>query len=463
MAARRAWGVAAALVLWLAGCGAPENYHVWRAEPPASAGAPTHLTAWTTINEVPDWQANMLLEAAKALNAAGGAVALTVEGEAVDNNVYRARVASAAERGEAPDIVYVERTANFHELVDAGYAWPLDDCKREHPILADIRDEAWEMVVHRGQAWAVPASLNVRHLFYNKELLQELGWSPERIDALPADIRDGRFTFEDLMTTATEAIDAGVVAPGYGYWHYMGNRIHIYYLMLGGRFQDPLSGSLTLDRDVLAQAYRLINRLGDDRITLPFVLDSRLNSWSSRLAWQDAVIQNRVLFWLARSADWSRWPPAVTDPQILLDRFGEALMPAAVPGQPGLAGDNWTGFLIMSERATGRSNQAAACALLAQLAAPAAATYAMTGAHFPVLKQELPAGDRPTTYIARAQYIGDHALRDPTQIDARLDQLNVLLTEYADRVAVGNLAVDEAVAAAVEAARAAFGDELIVR
>ena len=463
MASRRSSWALAVLILCLIGCGVRDNYHVWRADPPALADAPTHLTAWVTVNEVPDWQANMLLEAAAALNDDGGSVALTIEGEAIDKNVYHARVDSAAERGEAPDIVYVELTANFHELVDAGYVWPLDDCRREYPSLARIRDEAWALTTHRGQTYAGPGGLNIRHPFYNKEVLGELGWSTEQIDALPADIRDGRFTFDDLMITATEAVDSGVVAPGYGYWHHMGNRMPIYYRMLGGRFHDPLSGSLTLDRNILTRAFRLVNRLGDDGITLPFVLDSRRNSWSSRLAWQDAVIQGRVLFFLSRSADWVRWRPGVIDPQILLDRFGEALMPSAVPGQPGLVDAGWTGFLILSERATGRENQAAACALLARLATPTAATHVLTATHFPVLKQTISRGDSPRTYIARSQYMSDYALRDTTRRDTRFDLFTSLLTEYSDRVVAGDLTVDEAVDAAVDAARSAFGDGLIVR
>lgn len=464
MASRRAILMVAVLSVWLAACGGPMDHHEWYVAPSAATRPPAQLTAWTTINEVPDWQAKMLIDSAEAHNATGGNVALTIEGEAVDNNVYRERVAVAAEQGTAPDIAFIDDLGHFTRLIDAGYVWPLDDCRQSHPGLAGIRDEAWTAVMSGEQTWAIPISLNIRHLFYNKEMLHALGWPAERIDALPTAIREGRFTFDDLMATAREAIDAGLVAPGYGYWHYLANPVTQYYRALGGHTHDPESGKLLLDREILAETYRLIAGLADEGITLPFVLDTRRNSWSGRLAWHDAVVEERLLFWLARSGDWLRWEMGTTEPGVLLDRFGYALVPSALPDEPGVVYPTWTGFAVMSEKATGRDHQAEACAVLAHMADPAIAALAMRAQHFPVLEEEIPVEISPATaYTANAQYIGDYALQSVIMNDVRMNRYNTILTDPFDRVMTGDLTIDEAVAAAVAAAKLEFGDEVIVR
>ena len=40
-----------------------------------------------------------------------------------------------------------------------------------------------------------------------------------QIEALPERIRSGEFTLQDLLETAREAVDKGVVEEGFGFWH----------------------------------------------------------------------------------------------------------------------------------------------------------------------------------------------------------------------------------------------------
>jgi len=475
------WGrrvVGAVLTLWLVACG-ETGLFVWRSEP-AAAGVPS-LSAWVLMLEEPDWQAEMLLRAGQPAGESGPP-AITVSGFSVDSANYYQRIETAAARGEAPDIVFIENASQLLAWIAAGYVEPLDDCRRSHDALAAIRDEAWTLVAHDGQTWAMPIGLNVLLFFYQKDLLRSLGWSDERIDGLPAAIAAGQFTLEDAALTARAAVAAGVVQPGYGFWQplVVSRQMRYYYDALGGRVYDPAGDQLVVEPAVLERANALLARLADERVSAPFTFAGESNSWSVRTVWHDAVMHDRVLFWLADSADWTKW---VTDyvehpdgEAYLLSKVGAALLPSAIPGRPGPPSYWWSAFVIMNERASGRRNQAAACDLLAAMTAPSiASVYPAFESEFHVLTDEAvaaataataatPEPSRPPPRFTAL----NHAMiapvwQSPTMLDERMTVYNLLLSSAVGDVAGGRLSPAEGATVVVERLRVALGPALNIR
>ncbi len=123
-------------------------------------------------------------------------------------------------------------------MVKAGHIVPLDTCIKENPEFRNIRPEAMNSATYDGHIWAVPMDAGVFTLFYNKAALRKLGWDETRIDALPTDIKAGRFSFDDLRATAKEAIRQGIVEPGFGYWPSLDRSMSFLtlYSAVGGRF-----------------------------------------------------------------------------------------------------------------------------------------------------------------------------------------------------------------------------------
>lgn len=165
---------------------------------------------------------------------------------------YKKKFTLAAEAGEAPDIVL-----SGHEDVpvwaNAGYIVEFTECKARYPEFDDVIESLWDSTMWQGKIWAVPQDTEARPMFFNKTKLQELGWSEEEIAALPDRIRTGDFTLDDLIATAKEAVEKGVVEPGYGYWHRprKGGDFLQYYFSYGGRLYDPEQDKLVVVRDAL--------------------------------------------------------------------------------------------------------------------------------------------------------------------------------------------------------------------
>jgi len=82
-------------------------------------------------------------------------------------------------------------------------------------------------------------------MFYSKTKLKALGWSDADIAALPDRIKTGDFTLDDLIATAKEAVDKGIVEKGFGYWHRnsKGGDFIQYYAAYGAGFTMQLRTS----------------------------------------------------------------------------------------------------------------------------------------------------------------------------------------------------------------------------
>ncbi|MBE9593034.1 MAG: extracellular solute-binding protein, partial [Proteobacteria bacterium] len=94
----------------------------------------------------------------------------------------------------------------------------LDGIIEEFPIYNLVFDTLWDCTKYKGETWGVPQDAEARPLYWNKTLLKKLGWSDGDIAALPGKIEKGEFTLYDMLETAKQAVDKGVVEPGNGFW-----------------------------------------------------------------------------------------------------------------------------------------------------------------------------------------------------------------------------------------------------
>ena len=139
-------------------------------------------------------------------------------------------------------------------------------------------------------------------MYYRMVLLLELGWTQDEVDSLPARLASGEFTWEDMFDTAQEAVDEGVVDPGFGWWPRPkeGAMFLAWYYGAGGEISDP-SGALIYDKAAALTVYELVG----DAVERDILLDTRLDGdWGS---WHNGVAFGDVLFWFGGSWQWAEW------------------------------------------------------------------------------------------------------------------------------------------------------------
>jgi inositol-phosphate transport system substrate-binding protein len=168
-------------------------------------------------------------------------------------------------------------------------------------------------------------------MYFRKDLLLELGWTQAEVDALPADLASGAFTWEDMYDTAEEAVAAGVVDKGNGWWHRVSNGPDFlyYYTSAGGELLDD-SGALIYDKSAALTVYQTVA----DAVARDILVDTRLDGdWTS---WNASVATGEVLFWFGGSWQWADWAanfvPEGAGEDYLWDTTGFGPIPALASG-----------------------------------------------------------------------------------------------------------------------------------
>jgi len=394
MSQRKWWTVVAVMVvmsLLFTACGNDKDK-----EEPTEAAGPAKveepkiekitLKVWAQANEVEHWRADGPAQAAADVTDFD----ITVEPGNDDAGWgdYKKKVTLAADAGEGPAIA-----VSGHEDVpvwgNAGYIVDFEFCRNKYPEFDDVIPGLWDSVTWQGKLWGVPQDTEARPMYFNKTKLKELGWSDADIAALPDKIKNGEFTLDDLIATAKEAVEKGVVEPGYGYWHRpsKGGDYVQYYFSYGGRLYDPDQDKLVLDKGALLDWYKFQRRLVDEGITPENYIGTE---WS---IWHDTVSHGNALFWNGGVWQWADWAANyVADlggQDYLFDFIGYALQPSGIAGQPGGTLSHPLVYMIMSEKASGGKTQDAACALLAKTTTAEINTlHAVGSTHLGVVKAQ---------------------------------------------------------------------------
>lgn len=281
------------------------------------------------------WRCDNFTEVEEQVEAKLGInIELTLIQDNVDWGDYKQEFVLASEANEAPDIIL-----SGHEDIGAwaasGLVIPLDDMIPQHPEFEDIVPNLWDSMKYEGVIYGIPQDAEARPIFYSKLLLRDLGWSEEEIESLPERVANGEFTFEDMLATAEEAIDAGVVEEGNGYWHRQSNGFDwlMYYFGEGGEITDE-EGNLVWDSAAVLRVYQLMASLVERGVTRPDMI-----GLSSNDVWHPTVsAADQVLFAQGGTWNWGGWAKQFVADRggndYLLPNIGLMLFPALSAGQP---------------------------------------------------------------------------------------------------------------------------------
>lgn len=268
-----------------------------------------------------DGRCNNLLAAVGPANAALAAMGdnrrITLEAimDDADWGDYKTEFELAADAGEAPDII-VSGHEHIGDWATAGYLVDVTDEIGKYPEFENVIDSLWESTQLNGRIWGVPQDAEARPMFFSKPLLRELGWTEEEIASLPERVANGEFTWEDMFDTAEQAVEAGVVEPGHGWWHRPSNGPDFlyYYYAAGGQITEEGTDALVFDKEAALNVYQKLYSAAQERnIIKPTVLGEDWNSWKE----QTSTFDN-ILFVFGGTWRWANW--AVT---YLQDRGGE--------------------------------------------------------------------------------------------------------------------------------------------
>jgi inositol-phosphate transport system substrate-binding protein len=269
---------------------------------------------------------------------------------------YRKKFTLAADAGEAPEIYWTSMW-DISTWVTADAIVPIADSvskvKRMHPQFNDVMDALWDACVWNGKVYATPQGTDARLMYYSIPKLKALGWSDAKIAALPESIRKGEFTLDDLIATAKEAVDKGIVQPGYGYWHRpsAGGDFYQYYAAYGGTLFDPKTTKLVVVKDALEKWFAFQRKCVDAKITPEKFIGTDWNIW------HDVVTHDKALFWNAGAWSWNGWATVQLKNEggeaTLLKNVGYGLQPSGVKGKNGLMLSHAVLYALSSPKASG--------------------------------------------------------------------------------------------------------------
>jgi inositol-phosphate transport system substrate-binding protein len=422
------------------------------------------LTAWTMGPDAPSYyRRDNLIDAAATLNeeleAEGSDQRVVVEasfesgGQWAD---YLQKVTLAAESGQAPDIVLAGHE-NMAPWATAGYVIALDDLLAQYPdAFADVIDRLWDAMQLQGVTYAVPQDTEARPMYYRKDLLAEVGWSEDEIESLPERVRNGEWTMQDLVETAQEAVEAGVVDEGMGWYHRptRGHDHYMFYFANGGRMQDAESGDLVIVRDALEKHFQLhYDVVNTWNITPQNFLGSDFRQW------HETVTSGTVLFANAGTWTWAEWISTYEVPEDeQWENVGFMLIPAAEPG-----GDPTTLSHPLAYMVTESSeNQELAFRLLGKASTPELnSRHSVESAHLAILTTQ---ADDPTyaedEFLTATSYMTDYTTFIPNHPE--YGAYDEVIFRFLSAVQADEMSAAEATEAAINELQAQLGDVLIV-
>lgn len=231
---------------------------------------------------------------------------------------------------EAPDI-----WLTGHEYIgvqaEAGRIIALDELMKDFPTFNLVIDALWDSTMYKDEIWGVPQDAEARPLYFNKALLKELGWSANKIAALPGKIEEGEFTLYDMLAVAKEAVDKGVVKEGNGFWTRpkQGHDFTAFYYAFGGETIDTATGKLVFDEAAGLKYYQFFYDAAQNYGSMSCLH----GDWS---LWHGTITDGKVLFWVGGTWQWAEWAEEyfkeLGGEAYLWENWGFGLIPAAEEG-----------------------------------------------------------------------------------------------------------------------------------
>lgn len=206
----------------------------------------------------------------KALESAGDDRRLNVEihynrSKGWDEDVLQYLRSDSVNRGAD---IYVGAHEWLASLADSGAAIALDKQIEQHPeLFGDMVDWVWPTVTYQQQRWGIPFLPEARMVFFNKQMLRDIGKSDEFIDALPSKVDAGEFTIYDLSALTKEVMEAGKAKYGVLHRPNTGPDFLMNMRSFGYQAQDDETGKLVVNKQALEAFLSWIDSNAQDNIT----------------------------------------------------------------------------------------------------------------------------------------------------------------------------------------------------
>ena len=120
---------------------------------------------------------------------------------------YMQNILFATKNGDGPDIFTF--SGNVKDQVRSGLLLDLSDIDTSKFV-----EGSFDAFTVDGKIYSMPFDIPTRALYYNKDVLKELGWNEEEVAAFPGKIADGSFTWEDFIALCQEVQEKGLVEWG---------------------------------------------------------------------------------------------------------------------------------------------------------------------------------------------------------------------------------------------------------
>lgn len=411
-----------------------------------------------------NWRGDNFLLAAEELNAdlktAGDP--RRVEIELIQDNMewgpFLSEFVLSYGAGEAPDI-----WLTGHEYIgaqaEAGRIIALGEMLKEFPIFNLIIDGLWDSTGYKGNIWGIPQDAEARPLFFNKALLKKLGWSNTEIAALPGRIEEGEFTLYDMLETGKQAVAAGVVEMGNGFWTRPkdGPDFTALYYAFGGETIDSFTGKLVFDKTAGLKYYKFFY----DAVQTYGSMGCLGLDWSG--AWHPGVSGSKVLFWIGGTWQWAEWAEKYLKEQggeaYMWENFGFALIPAAEKGGRPNTLTHPMAFLISSQS----KYPDLALALIAKVTNYGPNTrHAIASTHLGILKDQTEYKFyKKSRLLSEALYMLDYTTFLPN--NPYWGPYSTITYEALAATVGGDFTPDEALDFVVEGLQRELGDKVIIR
>lgn len=428
---------------------------------PAQAQRTVTLVAWTVGPDNPSVTRFTNLQAAverlnRDLQREGAGVQVKLEGffDTTEWDPYLRRVLLAFQSGNPPDLVQASHplTATW---AAAGFITALDDLIPRYRQFADVVESLWDAVRYRGKIWGIPQDTEARPLYFNKTLLKQLGWTDHQIASLPERITKGEFTWEDVLTTAREAVQKKVVESGKGYYHRPrpGPDFLQWYRSFGGRDFDAGSGKLVFTREAALRYFRWLRAAVDASVLERNRLDG---DWSR---FHQTVTDGKVLFFSGGTWNWAEWEQQWVagkgGQDWLFANFGFAPHPTWRRGGRPITLSQPQAYMISAAS----KNKPLAMRLLAYTTVPDLdAKHAVGSAHLPVLRTTARLiRDR---FLREVSYLLTYTTFQPPHPD--LPRWQDALFRGVSAVEAGQVTPEQAVDLVAAEMQRAIGDKVVI-
>jgi Bacterial extracellular solute-binding protein. len=293
------------------------------------------ITAQTTSPETT--RVDNLVKAAEKLNEElkdqGKNLQVKIKTNVFDGSTddYAKQFMLAFKAGKEPDI-YATGHENIGWLADGGYILKLNDLK-DSDAYSDLIPVLWDAVTYKGDIWAAPQDIESRPVYYNKDLLRQLGWSDEEIGSLPERVKKGEFTIDDMTRVAEEAQKKGIVQYGIIHRPVEGMDFLAQIYLFGGQLYDDSEGKLVFDREAIRKALNYFSEIAEKGL-IPDNL--------TQMEWANihrTVVNGKTLFYYGGLWNVFNWAEdefhdklGKVTPEWVDEHLGMMLIPAAEKG-----------------------------------------------------------------------------------------------------------------------------------